>query len=196
MQTVFLASIAAFLIVLYVIFRFVKNVVSTLIWGAVALGVVLLAAGFLVYLDIRDLRENFSNSSKLVLLAGEQDLVLGLEISAFELDATRLLSGSELSSLKEAYGKREFKTMLGNSSMLFILKDASLDEQASLGEVFTLVNERFSSGKVTSLLREYRKGNLIIYPETPVFKLLRLFPGGVSATASRAPPSEDASRTA
>ena len=171
-------SLVVFLAVLYFIFHFVKSLMKTLVMGAVVLVVVIAAAGFLVISDIRDLKDNFSNSSKLMLLAGEENLAFGLEVTTLDMDGVKFINRETLDSWEEYYQKKKYKKIRGEEYYkVFILKNEAFDNPIESPEQFSnLLKEFFKENKVLFLLQEYHEGNLIIYPSSPVFKLVKMIP--------------------
>ena len=177
MEIGLLLSFVVFLAVLYFLFKLAKTLIKTLIMAAVVLVVIIIAAGFLVISDVRDLKDNFSNSSKLVLFAGEDRIAFGLEVTSFDAEGVKTVKRSTLDGWEEDYEKGRYKKIRGDYYKVFIIKDdeynAPLD---TLADHMDILEGFFSEGNVATLLVMYRTGDLIIYPETPVFKLVKLIP--------------------
>ena len=98
MEIGFILSLIVLLAVLYFGFRLLKSLIKTLLLAALVLIVIIAGAGFLVWSDARDLRENFSNSTKLMLLAGEDELVFGLEVTTLDMEGVKIISSGTLDS--------------------------------------------------------------------------------------------------
>ncbi len=170
-------SLVVFLAVLYFVFHFVKSLIKTAVMALVVVVVVIAGAGFLVMSDVRDLKENFSNSSKILLLAGEEEIAFGLKVTSLDMDGMSTIERDTLDSWEETYRKGKYKPILGDDYKLFILKNEAFDDPVGSVDEFATASENFfKEGNVVSFLMQYKEGNLIIYPETPVFKIVKLIP--------------------
>jgi len=178
MDITLIISLVVFLGVLYFLFKFVKSLVKTLVMGLVALLVILAAAGFLVMSDVRDLKQNFSNSTKLMLFATEDELRFGVEVTTLELEGMNIISSSQMDEWQDSYSRKRYNKIAGEDYYkLFILKNEAFEDPIGSPDEFkSALDDYFSEGSTLFLLREYREGNLVIYPETPVFKLVKIVP--------------------
>ena len=180
MEIGFILSLIVVLVVLYFGFRLLKSLIKTLMMAAVVLIVIIAGVGFLVWNDVQDLRENFSNSTKLMLLADEDELVFGLEVTTLDMEGVDVISFGALDSWQDDYQDKKYKNILGEHYKLFILKNEAFDEDiGSADEMVTKLKGYFDELDVLFLLQEYKEGNIIIYPETTVFKLVKLIPNGL-----------------
>lgn len=180
MEIGFILSLIVVLVVLYFGFRLLKSLIKTLMMAAVVLIVIIAGVGFLVWNDVQDLRENFSNSTKLMLLADEDELVFGLEVTTLDMEGVDVISFGALDSWQDDYQDEKYKNILGEHYKLFILKNEAFDEDiGSADEMVTKLKGYFDELDVLFLLQEYKEGNIIIYPETTVFKLVKLIPNGL-----------------
>ena len=179
-------------------FKLLQGIIKTIV-TVVALSVVLVGIGaFLVVMDARDLSENFVTERNLFLLTNGSTVIFGVEVSGES--GSELVNGTELARFSEFLEERDYKRVKGEYYKL-ILIDASI-----AGEDFasaSAVDERSDSlvklaegvfSDPVYLITQYKKGNVRVYEETPVFTAIRLLPtaflrkivGGLTEQAKQA----------
>ena len=177
MDVSFLITLVILLIVFYFIFHLLKSILHTVILALVLFCVVLAAAGYLFIGDVRELRENFTNSTKLMLLADKDKIIFALEVQSLDMNNSKIVSGATLAEWQRPYQKKNYREILGTRYRLFLLKTEVFGGNATTVEEFRdNLKGVMKESKILFLLKEYNKGNLVIYPETPVFKLVRYLP--------------------
>lgn len=180
MEIGFILSLLALIVVLFFGFRILKSLVKTLMLVLVVIIVIVGGAGFLIWNDVKDLRENFSDSTKLMLLASEDELVFGLEVTTLDMEGVEKISFGTLDSWQDDYEDEKYKNILGDHYKLFILKNEAFDNDIdSADEMVSELRDYFDEMNVLFLLKEYKEGNIIIYPETTLFKMIKLIPDGL-----------------
>lgn len=179
MEIGFILSLIVLLVVLFFGFRLLKSLIKTLMLVAVVLIVIIAGAGFLVWNDVKDLRENFSDSTKLMLLADEDELVFGLEVTTLDMEGVEKISFGTLDSWQDDYEDEKYKDILGEHYKLIILKNEAFEGDIdSADEMISELKEYFDDMSMLFLFKEYKEGNIIIYPETPTLKMVKMIPGG------------------
>ncbi len=178
MEIGFLLTLVVVLVAVWFAFKLVKSLLKAVMVVAVLLAIVIVAAGFFVMNDVKDLRENFSNSTKLVLFAGEERIAFGLDVTSFDAKGVKILDRSVLDAWEEDYERGKYKTIRGDDYYkLFVIKDDKYNEPVeTLADHMDLLEDFFSEGNVRTLLVKHRTGELVIYPETAVFKLMKVIP--------------------
>ena len=164
-------------------FKLLQGIIKTIV-TVVALSVVLVGiGGFLVVMDARDLSENFANESNLFLLTNGSTVVFGVEVAGE--DGPVIVNGTELSRFSEFLGEGDYKQIKGEYYKL-VLIDASIVEGDFTSA--TAVEERSDSlvkrtetvfSDPVYLITQYKKGNIRVYEETPVFTAIRLLPASL-----------------
>ena len=195
--------------------------------------IVSLLFGYFVYKDINDLRANWPDSDKLVLLANDK-IYAGM-ITTFSDTEEAPTFIENLEDYQTAYENEDYDTIKGSNYKLFILKvgmfektdesfdlggftvtkkdaieaiesdspvEAVIDSLVLLGELpeeqkellraqlnnegggdlalkgvlFGLLLQDAMSGDALFLIKEIQNGNIVVYPEGTIFKLVRLAP--------------------
>ena len=172
-----------------------------------------LVLGFFVYKDLSELKQNWPDSNKLVLLAN--DKVYAGMITTFSGDEEPVLI-ENVEDYQIAYQNKDYQTILGSNYKLFIFKLSMFekDEEIDFGDkkisqdmvINAIENDNASkfigeseqteikngaeiNGMLFGLLlqseltkdplfifKQYSKGNVVIYPETITFKLIKAVP--------------------
>ncbi|MBI2141009.1 hypothetical protein HYU16_01150 [Candidatus Woesearchaeota archaeon] len=187
-----------------VIFKIVKGIIQTILLTSAVAAVVLAAAAGFVVMDALDLKDKLPVSSNALLLTGTdgKSLIGGIVMKGQE---TEPVAASELERLNLLFGKGAYEEMKAGNYKLIIIKEGavtgSFDELPEVVNVegFSMKREALleqlsiSSGREKAALlialfslkaqqdplvvvSEYKKGNAIVYPETPVFKAIKVIP--------------------
>jgi hypothetical protein len=99
------------------------------------------------------------------------------------------VTATELEKLNPLFAKKDYAAMRGKNYKLIIIKESSVtgllpekpggSSTESTGEravmLAALLGLKVSQDPVF-LISEYKKGNVVVYPETPVFKAIKLVP--------------------
>ena len=193
-------SIIVFFLVLVFIWGFFKKIFKLLYYAGIIITLLLAANLYFIYQDFRDLRENFGVSEKKVVLKDGSGILTGLLLNE---DAS-LMTNQQLNDYSIYLKNNDYKKILDNSYKLMIFdveiissldneidlgykaitpneavsilkSDASQEEKASLFSII-LTDEILSSKNPLFFFSEFKEGNIIIYPETALFKTVKLVP--------------------
>src|SRR3989338_2129403 len=186
-----LTLVIAGLIVLF-IWSIFKGLFKLFFYAGIALVVIIALNTFFIYKDIVDLRENFSSSSKKIILV-DGDKIL----TAFMLNGgVSFLGGSQMEEYSSYLKEGSYEKILGNSYKLMVFdvdivsnlgdemdidgriisRDDTMsilrsDEEVSESEKAALFSSILVTNIITSnnplfFFSEFNKGNIKIYPET------------------------------
>jgi len=106
------------------------------------------------------------------------DLISDLESKTIDIDTVKIQKDSLIEILKSNDPQRSFNNAIFNDDNTifdFGLNDDDLRFKAIL--LSNLVNgELIGPENALNFFQQYKKGNLIIYPETPLFKFVKIIP--------------------
>lgn len=226
--TIYIIIIVVFLIVMFILRKFVKwafRIVSLIFLISFVLSLVL---GFFVYQDVNELRQGWPDSDKLVLLANDE--VYAGMITTFGGGKEPVFI-ENVDNYQAAYQNENYQEILGSGYKLFIFKlsmfeknDEELDFSGSKISQRALINaiesddsidfiadelaedvgskeswksevigeiggEAMFKGALFGVLlqnkmmkdplfvfKQYSRGNVVIYPESITFKLIKALP--------------------
>ncbi len=124
--------------------------------------------------------------------------------------AVRALSGIEVEALNQQYSRQDYDAMLGSNYKLIIFNEASLAQslpqtinQSGREIPSELILQQLESGDAESralafslllslkvshdmsyIISNYRNGSVIIYPETPSLKVIKIIPRSLLASVA------------
>ena len=153
-----------------------------------------------IYQDFTDLRENFGTSEKKVILKDENKLLTGLILSG----KTEMMTDEQISEYSTYLQNKEYEKILDDSYKLLvfdydiisniddpiIIDDKTLsknqiddilkfgnnaEEKAELFSIL-LADEILNSKNPLFFFSEFKDENIIIYPETALFKTIKIIP--------------------
>jgi hypothetical protein len=204
--TIIIALVVAAIIIILLI-KFIQGIFKTLMLGILILVIISAVFGFFFISDSKKLIDNLKAKDTLFLLKDGNVTVTGFTISKMNISTVKSLDKTSLDQLSSYYQKKDMKKMLGNYSMLFIIdkkafpktdkfdpdsviayitgekKDLELvslikpdipDPKAMAFSLLVVYSFREDSGY---LIKEYKAGNVIIYPETFVLKTFKFILG-------------------
>lgn len=192
-------SIVVFFLVLVLIWGVFKKIFKLMFYAGIIISLLLAANLYFIYQDFKDLRENFSISEKKVILKDGGEILTGLLLNK----ETSLMTTKQLSDYSSYLKDNDYEKILGNSYKLMVfdigiisnlddeieienriftkdqliakLKSGDNNEKASLFSII-LADEILSSKNPLFFFSEFKKGNIIIYPETALFKTVKIIP--------------------
>lgn len=194
-------AIIIFVLVLVFVWGIFKKLFKILFYVGIIIFLLLAANIFFIYKDFTDLRENFAVSEKKVILKDGYDVLAGLLLS----EDTDLMTNKQLYDYSSYLKDDNYEKILGESYKVMIidieiisnldteieiegfkittdeavsiLKSdlANPEEKAALFSII-LADEILNSGNPLFFFSEFKKGNIIIYPETALFKTVKLIP--------------------
>jgi len=201
-------AIAAFFLVLVLVWGTLKKLFKLIFYVGIIILLLMTGNAYFVYRDFMDLRENFGLSSKEVLLVDGSEVITGIILEGDDFEA---LSNQQLNEISSQLKNKDYEGILGDNYKLMILDVdivEDLDNEVEvLGQAMPQqqIKKTFESGssseKATlfaALLSEeiianknplfffsqFKDGNIIIYPETALFKTVKLVPIGLFNNAA------------
>jgi len=193
--------IIVFIVVLVLIWGIFKKLFKLMFFAGIIISLLLVLNLFFIYQDFKDLRENFTVSEKKIILVDDNKVLTGL-LMGEEIDS---LAESQLEAYSSSLINNNYEEILGNSYKLMVfdidiisnldsdlnmgdfqittddaistLKSdiASSEEKASLFSII-LENEILSPKNPLFFFSEFKNGNILIYPETALFKTIKFIP--------------------
>jgi len=194
-------SIIVFVLVLVLIWGLFKKLFKLMFYAGIIISLLLAANLYFIYQDFKDLRENFGISEKKVILVDGNEVLTGLLMG----EETDFLTNTQLSDYSYSLRNDDYEEILGDSYKLMVFDIGiieNLDKDIDLGiktvtsdeAAATLKSDTFSSKDKAALFSviladeiltsrnplfffsEFKDGNIIIYPETALFKTVKLIP--------------------
>ena len=178
-----------------------KKVFKLLFYVGVILLLLITANIYFIYKDVADLKENFSISTKKVILVDNDKVITG-----FLLDGeVNFLTNEQISDFSSHLEDNAYEEILGESYKLmvfdlkilndldveeieteegtitkeeaiaFLKSNADAGEKAALFGVI-LAEDILSSRNPLFFFSEFKKGNIVVYPETALFKTVKFIP--------------------
>ena len=194
-------SIIVFFLVLVFIWGIFKKLFKLLFYAGIIISLILATNLFFIYQDFKDLRENFGVSEKKVILKDDDKVLTGLILG----EDTALMSDDQLNDYSSYLKNDNYEKILGDSYKLMVFdveiisnldteidigtqtitqddavailksKNSGAEEKASLFSIL-LADEILSSKNPLFFFSEFKNGNIIIYPETALFKTIKIIP--------------------
>jgi len=202
-------AIVAFFLVLVFVWGIFKKLFKLMFYAGIIILLLMAGNAYFIYRDFMDLKEKFGSSSKEVLLVDGSEVITGIVL---EGDSFEALSNQQLNEISSELENKDYEGILGGNYKLMIL-DADiikdLDNKVEvLGQAMPQeeIKKTFESGssseKATlfaALLSEeiianknplfffsqFKDGNIIVYPETALFKTVKLVPIGLFNNAAK-----------
>jgi hypothetical protein len=188
--------IALLVIFLWGIFA---KAIKLLFYVGIAIFILLAINSFFIYQDLMDLKKNFASEPKQVLLVDDNRVLTGLIIDGQDID---VLENSDLNSLAEYIEDQNYEGALGENYKLMVFDISiveNMGEKEILGQALNQdeIRETFETGtseekaSLFSVLlaedilsqknplfffSEYKDGNIVVYPETAIFKTVKFIP--------------------
>ncbi len=191
-------AIAIIAVLMSLINHVFKGLLKLIIFFVIVVAVIIGLNAFLVYRDVQDLKGNFADSSKKVILMENGKALTGLVLNS----ETRILSQDELIKISESMKSKDTKSALGGSYKLIVfdidaianledtillegkniakeealntLRAGSESEKAAIFESL-LRNNIFSSDSMF-FFSQIKQGNIEVYKDTALFKAAKIMP--------------------
>ena len=202
-------AIVAFFLVLVFVWGIFKKLFKLMFYAGIIILLLMAGNAYFIYRDFMDLKEKFGSSSKEVLLVDGSEVITGIVL---EGDSFEALSNQQLNEISSELENKDYEGILGGNYKLMILdadiiKDLDnkvevLGQAMPQEEIKKTFESRSSSEKATlfaALLSEeiianknplfffsqFKDGNIIVYPETALFKTVKLVPIGLFNNAAK-----------
>lgn len=194
-------SIIVFFLVLVFIWGIFKKLFKLLFYAGIIISLILAANLFFIYQDFTDLRENFGVSEKKVILKDDDKVLTGLVLN----EDTKLMTNKQLNDYSLYLKDEKYDKILDDSYKLMVFdaeiisnldaeidlgdktitsdeaitilksKSSNAEEKAALFSIL-LADEILSSQNPLFFFSEFKNGNIVIYPETALFKTIKIIP--------------------
>lgn len=198
LDTIITIVIVAF--VLLFAWALLKKVFKLMFYLGIIVIFLLLLNILFLYQDVSDLRQNFTLQTKKVILVDGEEIITG-----FFLDPNvNVLEPEQLNQLTPYIRDKDYETILDDSYKLMIFDVGIISEidneiefenelitpnkaigilksnteneiKASLFSII-LADEILNSRNPLFFFSEYKKGNIVVYPETTLFKTVKIIP--------------------
>lgn len=202
-------AIVAFFLVLVFVWGIFKKLFKLMFYAGIIIFLLLAANLYFIYQDFKDLRENFAVSDKKVILKDDDKILTGLLLN----EDTNLIADRQLKEYSSNLKNNNYEYILGGSYRLMIFdvdiisdldnveldgamitadeaisilksNDSAPQEKAALFSVI-LADEILTPENPLFFLFQFKEGNIAIYPETALFKTLRVIPVGMFKDAAK-----------
>ena len=191
-------TIIVVVLVLVFVWGIVKKLFKIMFYAGLIIFLLISANLFFIFQDFNDFRQNFGVSEKKVILKDEDRVLTGLVLD----EDTNLMTNTQLNDYSSYLTTDDFDKILGDSYKLLIfdidiisnldneidfengittdeaitiLNTGSSEEKATVFSII-LADEILSSRNPLFFLSEFKEGNIMIYPETALFKAARIIP--------------------
>lgn len=154
------------------VFAKVLKIFLTLGFLLLLLGVVL---GFLAFQDAQEFDEKFADSMNLYLFKENNEFSFGFKALGFGINEQEELTKRELADAHEEYNNGNLEKILGENFRLFIFKEEFVKQLQSNDKAADYESAISEQGPAL-LFGEFQKGNVIVFPETPLFKAMKFIP--------------------
>ncbi len=169
-----------FVVGIFIVHKLLQEAIDLAHVGISILGIVIALAFIALVFDAVSFRRGFSASDSVVVFTDDN---FGVESGGLATDsAFKELSGHELEELSSSVSSKDYQAALGNKYKLILVKKAVISNNSdNMHSVFlSLINNP------SLLASEFSRGNVVIYPETVTFKIIRLIPfAGISEISSK-----------
>ncbi len=193
-------AIAAFFLVLVFVWGVFKKLFKLMFYAGIIILLLMAANAYFIYRDFMDLRENFGLSSKEVLLVDGNEVITGIILKGDDFET---IGSQQLNEISPELKNKNYEGILGDNYKLMILDVGIIEDLGNEAEVLGRIvpqeeiKKVFGSGSSSqkailfaALLSEeiianknplfffsqFKDGNIIIYPETALFKTVKLVP--------------------
>ena len=191
-------AIIVFVLVSVFIWGIVKKLFKIMFYVGLVIFLMIAANLFFIFQDFNDFRQNFGVSEKKVILKDEDRILTGLVLD----EDTNMMTNTQLNDYSSYLRTDDLDKILGDSYKLMIFDvdiisnlDTEIDFENGIttdeaitilntgsseekAEVFSIIlaDEILSSRNPLFFLSEFKEGNIMIYPETALFKTIKFIP--------------------
>lgn len=204
-----LVMLALFVVAAVVIFKIAQSVLQGVLLVSAVLAVILAIIAVVVVKDAIDFQHNFQSGSKLLLFSADNGtrITSGLLVKG---NGSAPLSEAEVGQLNAWLGSKDYAAMRGDNFKLVVLREEPILAAMPEGQVFDgsnmsremallqlraakveqraqLLSALFAmqfSGNPLVLVSGYKNGDVVVYPETPVFRAVRILPESLFSEVS------------
>jgi len=197
------AAIILGIIVVVLLIKVIKGFIKIMFYGILILIIMTGVFSYFMYKDVNDLSTSLTSKKNLFLLRDNTTVFAGFSMQGLNLSNLQEVSQEQITAYNTLYMKQDYKHILeSNYKLIIIDKKAfpvtgdfnpeSIFEYLKSDKSFQL-NTNLPSTKAIAfsylviyslkkdpafLVKEYKKGNVMIYPETFMFKVVKFFAKG------------------
>ena len=177
-----------------------KKLFKLMFYSDVIILLLMAANAYFIYRDFMDLRENFGQSSKEAMLVDGSKVITGIVLEGGSFET---LSDQQLDEISSGLKNKNYEEILGDNYKLMILDADIVDdldnEVEVLGQTMSQkeIKKTLESGSSSEkaalfaallskeiianknplfFFSQFKDGNILIYPETALFKTVKLVP--------------------
>ncbi len=196
-------AIVAFFLVLVFVWGIFKKLFKLMFYVGIIILLLMAANAYFIYMDFIDLRENFGLSSKEVLLVDGNEVITGIILKGNDFET---ISNQQLNEISFELKNKNYEGILGDNYKLMVLDVDIVEDlgsevdvlgqtmpQEEIKKVFesgsgsekailfaTLLSEEIIANKnPLFFFSQFKEGNILVYPETALFKTVKLVPIGM-----------------
>ncbi|MDP6265772.1 MAG: hypothetical protein QF584_03295 [Candidatus Woesearchaeota archaeon] len=187
-------------LIIVLVWGIFKRLFKLMFYAGIIIFLLLAANTYFIYQDFKDFRENFAVSEKKVILKDGDVILTGLVLN----EDTGLMADKQLNDYSSYLRNNDYESILGDSYKLMVFDVdiiSKLDAEIELGDktitsdeaivmlksesnpemkaaVFSVIlaDEILSSRNPLFFFSGLKEGNIMIYPETALFKTIKLIP--------------------
>jgi len=180
--------------------KVIKNVLKVIFYTILILVIITGVTGFFFVRDFKEFKDGMTTKESLYLLRDGEDYITGFTMISYNLTQAESLTKNELTSIEDKeysdMQKDYFKVFIfnleafpeTNSSEQELLLSYLKDENKLLGLIDNFIPEDVADPKAgafaalvvysakdspTYILKQYKAENIIVYPETFMFKVIK-----------------------
>lgn len=180
-----------FIVIAFIAFKILSGIVKIAVLIFAIATALLAVFGFFVMMDAQQFIKGMENEASLFVFSDDEEAVIALSVS--KDNGSMLVSHEQLGEYTENLQEEDYEAMKGDYFKVIIIDSGILEENGTEEgreiaegirgeandkkkvELFLGALENAFSDPIV-LLTEYKKGNIIIYEETIMFKTFKFLP--------------------
>ncbi len=170
--------IAIFFIGLF--FVLVKNLVKTLMFSAGLIVIILILFGLFFYIDYRNFSNKIYDKNLLFLLEDNNEIVAGIQVKQLDEEnftaEKNFVSDSKLGEYSDLYQDKNYKNISEGYYKVFIFKNEAFGIETNENDFLEFIQQKMNNKGYIFIVREFKKGNIMIYPKSLLFKVAEISP--------------------
>lgn len=185
-----------FFIIIFLVLKIVKTIMKAVAIITSLTIIILIVLSVIIIADISEFNKNFRYSSKMLLLEDEGRAIIGVTLDG----GVDFIPDADLESYSDKINQKRYEEVIGGNYKLIIMNMQTIEEldfknitinQTNIKksevpiilrsdapikfDVFSSLVRKISDNQLF-IFQQYKKENLMVYPETPVFKLVKAIP--------------------
>ncbi len=174
----FIFTIIMVLVAVFIVHKMLQEAVDLAHIGISVLGILIAILFLAVIFDAISFKRNFERSDNLFVVMDGNSVAYAEVVKG---SSSRQLSSLELQNLSAFLAAKDYKRALGANYKLVLVNMSIVGTSKASGSgdgsdsVQPAVSAVFESP--TTLISEYQKGSIYVYPETVTFRIMRYLPG-------------------